>query len=123
MSCCPILARVIDTYEELRSFSRLNGEQVVTFSVFRAKGASEVSVAEVINAAWTRSAPSTPKSTINMVDDTVFFTYGNYEAAIHTLLEGALLAVIVVLDLPAQLARHADFRHRPAALAPSRPSG
>ncbi len=30
------LGRVIDTYEELRSFSRFNGEQVVTFSVFPA---------------------------------------------------------------------------------------
>ena len=27
----------------------------------------------------------------------MFYTYGNYEAAIHTLLEGALLAVLVVL--------------------------
>jgi multidrug efflux pump subunit AcrB len=35
------LGEVIDTYEELRSFSRFNGEQVVTFGVFRSKGASE----------------------------------------------------------------------------------
>ena len=34
---------------------------------------------------------------ITLVDDTVFYTYGNYEAAIHTLIEGALLAVLVVL--------------------------
>jgi multidrug efflux pump subunit AcrB len=31
------------------------------------------------------------------VDDTVFNTYGNYEAALHTLIEGAVLAVLVVL--------------------------
>lgn len=31
-----------------------------------------------------------------MVDDSVYFTYGNYEAALHTLMEGSLLAVIVV---------------------------
>jgi len=30
------------------------------------------------------------------VDDTVFYTYGNYESALHTLVEGALLAVLVV---------------------------
>ncbi len=31
-----------------------------------------------------------------MVDDSVYFTYGNYEAALHTLMEGSILAVIVV---------------------------
>ena len=90
------LGRVIDTFEELRSFSRLNDEMVVTFSVFRAKGSSEVSVAEVILAQLDLIRAEHPEVTIKKVDDTVFFTYGNYEAAIHTLLEGALLAVIVV---------------------------
>ena len=36
------LGRVLDTFEELRSFSRFNGEQVVTMAIFRAKGSSEV---------------------------------------------------------------------------------
>ncbi|MFN4130396.1 MAG: efflux RND transporter permease subunit, partial [Paracoccaceae bacterium] len=30
-------------------------------------------------------------------DETVFYTYGNYESALHTLIEGAILAVLVVL--------------------------
>jgi hydrophobe/amphiphile efflux-1 (HAE1) family protein len=91
------LGTVVDTYEELRSFSRMNGEQVVTFAVFRAKGASEVSVAEVVNAQLDEIRAANPEVAIKLVDDTVFYTYGNYEAAIHTLLEGALLAVLVVL--------------------------
>ena len=90
------LGTVSDTYKELRSFSRLNGDQVVTFSVFRAKGASEVSVAETVNAALDQIRAANPKVAINLVDETVFYTYGNYESAIHTLLEGALLAVLVV---------------------------
>jgi len=88
---------VVDSYEELRSFSRLNGEQVVTFAVFRAKGASEVSVAETVNKVLDDLRAKNPGVSINLVDETVFYTYGNYEAAIHTLLEGALLAVLVVL--------------------------
>jgi multidrug efflux pump subunit AcrB len=91
------LGRVIDTYEELRSFSRFNGEQVVTFSVFRAKGASEVSVAELVNAQLASIREEHPDVLISPVDDTVFYTYGNYEAALHTLIEGAILAVLVVL--------------------------
>jgi multidrug efflux pump subunit AcrB len=91
------LGEVQDTYEELRSFSRFNGDQVVTFSVFRAKGASEVSVAELVNAELESIRAAYPDVNITLVDDTVFYTYGNYEAALHTLIEGALLAVLVVL--------------------------
>ncbi|MDP4891971.1 efflux RND transporter permease subunit [Cypionkella sp.] len=91
------LGSVTDTYKDLRSFSRVNGNQVVTFSVFRAKGASEVSVAETVNATLDQLRSAHPNVNISLVDETVFYTYGNYESAIHTLLEGALLAILVVL--------------------------
>lgn len=91
------LGQIVDTYEELRSFAKVNGEQVVTFAVFRAKGASEVSVAETVNAKLDELRAENPGVTVTLVDETVFYTYGNYEAALHTLLEGALLAVLVVL--------------------------
>ncbi|MDP2085833.1 MAG: efflux RND transporter permease subunit [Gemmobacter sp.] len=91
------LGEVRDTYKELRSFSRFNGEQVVTFSVFRAKGASEVTVAETVEAQLDNLRARFPDVQVTKVDDTVFYTYGNYESALHTLLEGSLLAVLVVL--------------------------
>ncbi|WP_426033515.1 efflux RND transporter permease subunit [Cypionkella sp. TWP1-2-1b2] len=91
------LGEVQDSYKELRSFSRLNGEQVVTFSVFRAKGASEVSVAETVNQTLDQIRNDHPNVGIKLVDETVFYTYGNYESALSTLFEGALLAVLVVL--------------------------
>jgi hydrophobe/amphiphile efflux-1 (HAE1) family protein len=91
------LGNVVDTFQELRSFARVGEQQVVTFGVIRAKGASEVSVAEVVNATLDQVRAEHPEVAIDLVDDTVFFTYGNYDAAIHTLLEGALLAVIVVM--------------------------
>ncbi len=91
------LGRVIDTYEEQKSFARFNGEPVVVFAVFRAKGASEVSVSEVVNAALDDVRAAHPEVRISPVDDTVYYTYGNYEAALHTLIEGAILAVLVVL--------------------------
>ena len=90
------LGRVIDTYKELRSFSRFNGTQVVTFSVFRAKGASEVSVADVTQKTLDEIRTEHPEVQIAPVDDTVYYTVGNYEAAMSTLVEGALLAVFVV---------------------------
>ncbi len=42
------LGAINDTYEEPKSFSRFNDTPVVTFGVFRSKGASEVSVAETV---------------------------------------------------------------------------
>lgn len=91
------LGRVTDTYEEPKSFSRFNGNPAVTFAVFRAKGASEVTVAETVAQNLDKVRTDHPDVAIQMVDDSVYFTYGNYEAALHTLMEGSILAVIVVL--------------------------
>ncbi len=90
------LGTVTDTYQEPRSFARFNGDQVVTFAVFRAKGASEVSVAETVNATLAEVRAKHPEVVISPVDDTVFYTLGNYESALKTLIEGSLLAVLVV---------------------------
>ena len=91
------LGTVTDTYEEQKSFSRFNGDASVTFAVFRSKGASEVSVAETVAKSLDTVRAAHPQVNIAMVDDAVYFTYGNYEAALHTLMEGSLLAVLVVL--------------------------
>jgi HAE1 family hydrophobic/amphiphilic exporter-1 len=91
------LGVIKDTYEEPKSFSRFNDTPVVTFGVFRSKGASEVSVAETVGQSLEKVRSENPNVKIELIDDSVYFTYGNYEAAIHTLLEGALLAIIVVL--------------------------
>ncbi|MGF9563558.1 efflux RND transporter permease subunit [Neorhizobium sp. JUb45] len=90
------LGRVTDAYEEQKSFSRFNGNPAVTFAVFRAKGASEVSVAETVAKSLDQVRAAHPDVAIEMVDDSVYFTYGNYESALHTLVEGSILAVIVV---------------------------
>lgn len=91
------LGTVTDTYEEQKSFSRFNGNPAVTFAVFRSKGASEVSVAETVAQSLDQVRKDHPDVSIEMVDDAVYFTYGNYKAALDTLIEGAILAVIVVL--------------------------
>jgi len=67
----------------------------VSFAVFRSKGASEVSVAEVVTETLDEIRAKHPDVELVPVDDTVFFTYGNYESALHTLVEGSLLAVLV----------------------------
>ncbi|RKE83951.1 efflux RND transporter permease subunit [Rhizobium sp. AG855] len=91
------LGTVKDTYQEPKSFARHDGKPVVSFAVFRAKGASEVTVAETVAESLAQVRAENPDVQIEMIDDSVYFTYGNYEAAMHTLIEGAILAVIVVL--------------------------
>lgn len=91
------LATITDTYEEPKSFARFNGEPSVTFAVFRSKGSSEVTVSRTVAEQLDTIRKAHPDVSIKMVDDSVYFTYGNYESAIHTLIEGAILAVIVVM--------------------------
>ena len=91
------LGTITDTYQEPKSFSRFNGNPAVTFAVFRSKGASEVSVAQTVSESLEQVRKDHPDVEIQKVDDAVYFTYGNYTAALDTLIEGAVLAVIVVL--------------------------
>jgi multidrug efflux pump subunit AcrB len=97
MCGCPIWAQVIDSFEGTEILRPPNGDPVVTFAVYRSKGASEVSVAETVNLALVDVQAKNPEVKIDLVDDQVYYTYGNYESALHTLIEGAILAVIVVL--------------------------
>ena len=91
------LGEVIDGYAEPQSFVRLDGNPVVTMAVFRSKGASEVSVAETVATALDGVRAEHPEVAITLVDDQVYYTKGNYQAALDTLIEGSLLAVLVVL--------------------------
>lgn len=90
------LGEVSDSYQEPQSFSRFNGQPVVTFAVFRAKGASDVSVARTVARTLDDIRATHPDVTIAMVDDAVAETYGTYTATLDTLIEGAVLAVLVV---------------------------
>ncbi len=90
------LGRVLDDAEEARSFARLDGQPVVSFSVFRSKGASELSVADAVEKRLAELDKRYPEVTLSKIDDAVSYTRGNYEAAMTTLIEGAILAVITV---------------------------
>ncbi|VDC32662.1 efflux RND transporter permease subunit [Pseudogemmobacter humi] len=91
------LGEVIDSYDDPKSFGRQDGQPIVVMSVYRAKGASEVSVAETVETALAEVGTGHPDVEMRLLDDQVYFTRGNYEAALHTLMEGSILAVLVVL--------------------------
>ena len=90
------LGRVIDDASEQRSFGRLNGQPVVSFSIFRSKGSSELSVADAVAKELSAIDVEYPDVRLAKIDDAVAYTRGNYEAAMEALIEGAALAVLVV---------------------------
>jgi HAE1 family hydrophobic/amphiphilic exporter-1 len=90
------VATVTDSWEEPQSFSRVNGQTVVSFGVFRGKGESDVDISERVKVAIADLEKANPDVGITKVDDSVTFTEGNFDSAMETLLEGAILSVIVV---------------------------
>jgi hydrophobe/amphiphile efflux-1 (HAE1) family protein len=91
------LGTVTDTIADRRTFARANGEPVVAFAIKRAKGASDVVVAAAVQKRIDAIKEAHPEYDLKLIDTSVKFTKGNYEAAISTLFEGAILAVIVVM--------------------------
>ncbi|MBZ9935889.1 efflux RND transporter permease subunit [Mesorhizobium sp. BR1-1-16] len=91
------LGTVVDGYQEPKSYARLDGKPVVAFAIYRAKGASDASVSDVVKAEVAALQASHPDIGFSRIDDSVYYTYGNYESAMDTLVEGALLAILVVL--------------------------
>ena len=90
------LGVVTDTVAAPRTFARLNGEPTVAFGIWRSKGQSDVVVAEAVQKKVDEITKANPDVELKLIDTAVEFTKGNYDAALHTLFEGAALAVIVV---------------------------
>ena len=90
------LGAVTDTIADRRTFARYNGEPVVALGIKRSKGASDVVVAAAVQKRIDALKVSYPDVDLKLIDTSVDFTKGNYDAAMSTLFEGAILAVIVV---------------------------
>ncbi len=90
------IATVTDAWAEPKTFARVNNNTVVSFAVFRGKGESDMEVNERVAAAVGELRKVYPDVTIEKVDDSVSYTAGNYDSAMETLMEGAVLSVIVV---------------------------
>ena len=90
------LGTITDGAAEPRTFTRLFDEPIVAFGITRAKGASDVTVDQKVEARLARIQAEHPEVTFTKVDTQVDNEIGNYHSTMETLVEGALLAVIVV---------------------------
>ena len=91
------IATVTDGAADQRRFARLDGRPVVAFGIVRAKGASDATVMDVVGKKVAEIRALHPGVQVELIDNAVTYTVGNYNSAMMTLIEGALLSVLVVL--------------------------
>lgn len=90
------VATVSDTVAEPRSRALLNGEPVVGFEITRARGASEIEVADSVRAELDALKLEHSEITITEAFNFVDPIVENYHGSMMLLYEGAALAVLVV---------------------------
>ena len=90
------LATVSDTVAEQRSAALLNGQPVVGFEIVRSRGAGEVEVADGVRAALEKLKAAHPDITVTEAFNFVDPVIENFNGSMALLIEGAVLAVLVV---------------------------
>ncbi|UZK65400.1 efflux RND transporter permease subunit [Sphingomonas sp. M1-B02] len=90
------IADVRDAFAEQRSLARYNGHQVISFDIQRAKGASDVEVFHDAEAKLKELEKRNPKVTYQLLNNNSKYAEQQYHTAMEAMIEGAILAVIVV---------------------------
>ncbi|GIA15198.1 Acriflavin resistance plasma membrane protein [Vibrio cholerae] len=90
------IAHVIDGIAEPTQTALLNGDAVVGFSVYRAKGFDEVKIAQGVRDAIEELQQKDPTFKLTFISGSVDETLEQHEGSMTMLYEGAVLAIIVV---------------------------
>jgi multidrug efflux pump subunit AcrB len=90
------IADVRDAYGERRDLALLNGKPVVSFGILRARGASEVAIYDEAIKVLAQLEKENPKIHFVKRFNSTKSTKENYKGAMRAMIEGAVLAVVVV---------------------------
>ena len=90
------VAEVTDGFSEQRSMAFAGGKQVVTFGMSRAKGASDVTVFDEAMVKMDDIVKENPGIKFTTLFNSVDYTKGQYNSSMAAMIEGALLAIVVV---------------------------
>jgi multidrug efflux pump subunit AcrB len=90
------IATVTDGYGEPTSISKVRNKEVVNFAMTRAKGASDVTVYDEAMVALEELKEQNPGIDFIPLGTSVDYTKAQYESSIAAMIEGAVLAVVVV---------------------------
>jgi len=91
------VATVRDGYSERTSIGEINGKEVVNFFMNRARGSSDLTVYDNAMEELAKIEAETPGVKFIKLTTTTNYTRGQYKSSIQALIEGAVLAVVVVL--------------------------
>jgi multidrug efflux pump subunit AcrB len=90
------VAEVTDGFSEQRSMAFAGGKQVVTFGMSRAKGASDVTVFDDAMTKIAEIKKENPGIKFITLFNSVDYTKDQYKSSMAAMIEGALLAIVVV---------------------------
>ncbi|MXO70585.1 efflux RND transporter permease subunit [Alteraurantiacibacter buctensis] len=90
------IATVRDAYGEIRSQAKIGGRQVVIFGITRARGESDVTVYDGAVEVLEQLQEENPGLHFTRLFTEVDYTKAQYESSMAAMVEGAILAVIVV---------------------------
>ena len=90
------LGRVEDKYGEITSIAKFGGKPVVSFGIARARGASDVTVYDGAIEELRKIEKDYPGIKFDRLFTQVDYTKEQYESSMASMVEGAILAVIVV---------------------------
>ena len=90
------IATIEDTYARVTSAAYLNGKKIIGFEVARAKGYGELEIAKVVREKIVQLANQNKDIEIIEAYDFVSPIKNDYHASVKLLIEGGVLAVIVV---------------------------
>jgi multidrug efflux pump subunit AcrB len=91
------IASVRDQWAEQSSYGIQNGRQVISFMVQKAKGYSDLNVYNDVMKQLKELEKEDPRVSYTLLFTPVQYIEGQYESSMRALVEGALLAVVVVL--------------------------
>jgi multidrug efflux pump subunit AcrB len=90
------IAQVQDLFAEQRNISTMNGRQVLSFSVQRAKGESDVAVYDAVWEELRKIQAENPKVKFKTLFTLVEYSREQYNSSMLAMIEGAILAVLIV---------------------------
>lgn len=90
------VATVTDSFAEQRNLAKMRGKQVLSFSIEKAKGASDVTVHDEAMEKLAEIKKNNPKVDFKILFTRTVYTKEQYSSAMLAMIEGAVLAVIVV---------------------------
>ncbi len=90
------MAQITDGAADPHSVAKLDGQTVVAFNITRSRGASEVEVTERVDKVLTQLSADMNNITVEKVYDRATPVAEDYQASLRMLIEGGILAVIVV---------------------------